>query len=426
MNIRPSQSNSSLSENLFYAGVLAFAATLPLAFFILNNIAAIVIVISWLWLLAQGKVRIRPAKSAYFFIFISLFIIYAVGVVYSTNIKEAFRQLEIMLLLLILPLVLGSVPPISKRKIMSIFLVFAVTSTLIALLCIVETLLRNYRLGFEFATHNAWYYSSEGLVQGFGFHPNYMAIYSLFTILILIQYIPFLYTPKRKYIIILVVVTICLHIAFIAALSARTQIFILLILVPLWILYYTLKYRRFKTGILLLVLCTGLISTSIMVSPILKEKFKGLLNIDVDQDNEKFSASLRIQKWRSAYNIFKENPIIGVGTGDMQDRLQIEYYNNNYEIPYTLRYTAHNQYLDTAARLGIIGLLSLIACLLYPMVRSVKTKDILYFSFLLIIFISLIPEMVLTLNKGVAFYAFFNSIMAFHSDNFSNDAPPIH
>lgn len=416
MNNSLHQNSGSLCAKLFNASLLVYAATLPVSYFVINNLAAIALAISWLLLLIQGKVRFPSFRSKYLYIFSSLFLVYAVGALYSTNLKEAMWQLEIMMLLFVLPLILGTVPPISPKRFKQVILVFAASTTLIAILCIIETLLRNYKKGFELAAYNAWYYSSESLVEGFGFHPNYMAIYSLFTIVLLLY---LLGSNNRKNIglntIVPSIFVIFLHIVFIALLSARTQIIILILLSLLWIGYYAYKYKKVKIGVLLMILCIGMITSSIAVSPILREKFKGLLGVSVDQDNEKFSASLRFQKWNSAYNIFKENPIFGIGTGDMQERLQTEYKKNNYDLAYSLQYTAHNQYLDTAGRLGIIGLISLLACLLYPMYKSFISGDILYLSFLLIISISFIPEMVLTLNKGIAFYAFFNSMLAFHS-----------
>lgn len=113
--------------------------------------------------------------------------------------------------------------------------------------------------------------------------------------------------------------------------------------------------------------------------------------------------------------------IFGVGTGDGQgylDRTYIKYGlytgNPNFNDRGYLGYNAHNQYFQYLLSLGIIGLLTYIVNLLVPVILAIRHLNYLYLFFLLLFAAGSITESNLCTQKGVVFFAFFNSMFAFH------------
>jgi O-antigen ligase len=101
-----------------------------------------------------------------------------------------------------------------------------------------------------------------------------------------------------------------------------------------------------------------------------------------------------------------------VGTGDIKDELKKVYKEREYIYPYERNYNAHNQYLQTWAALGTIGLLSLLGifglCVLEGLFRGN------YFFFLLTVNVAVacVTESILEVQAGVVFLTFFVALVA--------------
>ena len=155
--------------------------------------------------------------------------------------------------------------------------------------------------------------------------------------------------------------------------------------------------------------------------PVIKERFMLALGIEqkdvwINQygDGKGVIQDVRPLKWKCAWNVIKENWFLGVGTGDGQEELQLQYKRINFDIAFNEEYNTHNQYLQTWLGLGLVGLLLLISCLIFPAISAFQRKNYLYMSFLMLFSICCITESMLCRQNGIVFYAFFNSIFAFH------------
>ncbi|HTF81606.1 MAG TPA: O-antigen ligase family protein [Cytophagales bacterium] len=83
--------------------------------------------------------------------------------------------------------------------------------------------------------------------------------------------------------------------------------------------------------------------------------------------------SERKYQWDAAMALIIKHPIAGVGQGDVVDSLQQEYKDMYWDIGYTHRYHAHNQYLQTFIGLGLLGFISLVFMIFYPFVFYKQT-----------------------------------------------------
>jgi O-antigen ligase len=125
-------------------------------------------------------------------------------------------------------------------------------------------------------------------------------------------------------------------------------------------------------------------------------------------NNSTSSTPERILIWKSSLEIIRDHLVFGVGTGDVKDELLKKYKEKNQAILLEHRLNTHDQYLETFIALGFTGFLMLLAMLILPAIRAVKTGQYLYFVFIIVFSFNILVESMLEIQAGVVFYAFFN------------------
>jgi O-antigen ligase len=128
----------------------------------------------------------------------------------------------------------------------------------------------------------------------------------------------------------------------------------------------------------------------------------------------------RIEFWRAARGIIKENLIAGVGTGDMPQAYRQQYSILNSKLDERHRLRAHNQYLAIGVAFGLIGLLYFLFALTAPMIMTKKYRDYFYVTFIIIALLSMISEDTLETQAGATFFAFFNIFFLMRKDEEKN------
>lgn len=124
----------------------------------------------------------------------------------------------------------------------------------------------------------------------------------------------------------------------------------------------------------------------------------------------------RIQFWKAAIGIIKENPLIGIGTGDVKEEFLKQYDKMNSPLKKEFRKPAHNQYLTMTVAFGVLGLCWFIFSLIYPVIAEKKLFDYFYITFFIIALLSMLTEDTLETQAGVSFFAFFNCVLLFGMD----------
>lgn len=122
------------------------------------------------------------------------------------------------------------------------------------------------------------------------------------------------------------------------------------------------------------------------------------------------SVMLRWLYWKTGFEIIKEHPIIGVGTGDVQDVFNEKHQADGIVSEKYWR-RAHNQYLTYFITYGVIGGIYFLFFLFYPIVKQNRTNDLMYVSFFSIVLLSMLTEDTLETQVGITFFAFFNTLL---------------
>jgi O-antigen ligase len=171
------------------------------------------------------------------------------------------------------------------------------------------------------------------------------------------------------------------------------------------------------------ILITGLV----FLFPKNRERFKEAINY---KDQYGFGRpqwgeqQMRPLIWSCALELVSDSPLLGVGTGDVQDQLQECYVERDYVsllIWEPTRFNGHNQFIEITIGQGIIGFLILLASLIIPAVIAFKENNRFYLLFIILIGVSFLTESLLERQNGVVFFAFFNSLLFFN--RLSDDSP---
>lgn len=118
----------------------------------------------------------------------------------------------------------------------------------------------------------------------------------------------------------------------------------------------------------------------------------------------------RIDIWKDAISVIKENPIIGVGVGDRDETLMARYRirMEKEDVP---RLNCHNQYLDTWVSTGILGLIILLCLMGLPIYIGWKQKNPLIVLFIIMMGASALFESILDRLIGIQVFSFFYGLL---------------
>ncbi len=98
------------------------------------------------------------------------------------------------------------------------------------------------------------------------------------------------------------------------------------------------------------------------------------LSESVDDPARLSSLGARLEMWRAARLMILDNPVLGVGTGGFQITATKYYENGGWSNDLPTRNGPHNQYLNSWASRGIIGLIATVLILVGPFIYCLRVR----------------------------------------------------
>lgn len=126
------------------------------------------------------------------------------------------------------------------------------------------------------------------------------------------------------------------------------------------------------------------------------------------------SVAMRFEFLKTGLYIFKNNPVIGTGTGDVQHEFQKAYIETNNPLPEHYRYRAHNQFLTAAITFGTPGLILFLLCFIISVKTATRMQNKFFILFAALAAISMLSEDTLETQIGVTFFSAFFFIFLFN------------
>ncbi|OYT11155.1 MAG: hypothetical protein B6I18_05380 [Bacteroidetes bacterium 4572_112] len=113
----------------------------------------------------------------------------------------------------------------------------------------------------------------------------------------------------------------------------------------------------------------------------------------------------RIELWSVATELISENPIFGIGTGDI-NKAYADILEQKHSSLAGMGLRSHNQYLNAFVSMGIIGFIVFLFSLFYPAYLAKANENPFLFYFIIIIATSMLWEDTIESQVGVSVYAF--------------------
>jgi tRNA(Arg) A34 adenosine deaminase TadA len=122
------------------------------------------------------------------------------------------------------------------------------------------------------------------------------------------------------------------------------------------------------------------------------------------------SLSQRLEFIKTGWHIFLENPIFGIGTGDVEDAFKHQYRLDNSRLLPEFRHRTHNQYLTFLIAFGVIGFVLFLIAWIFPVIKKNAFQNYFFMVFFIIASLSMISEDSFETLTGSAFIATFYSL----------------
>jgi O-antigen ligase len=337
-----------------------------------------------------------------------------IGLLYTQNINDGLFRIQNSSMLFLYPLIFGTVKTDIKKTIRIVTETFIATFFVTCLVCVGVAF---YKFSKDGSAHH---FSGHPLVQWMTY-PYIFSLSCMVATIFLYEKLrhntsdsqPLLRTPK------VVVLLAVFFSAFIFLVSIK-QVIISWVVVTMLYAYVLTKSKRFFFGLVVLIFAMAL--CAVLFVPALNKKVKEVVNtsentipLDTDGSLGRTWDGIAVRKaiWACALDAIAQNPWLGVGTGDSQDKLQEAYEARQFYFASRYNtYNAHNQYLQLLLDFGIVGLiLFLSAHFIIPLYRL--RASLVFITFSLCVLLMFFTESMLELNKGILLYSFFSSFLIF-------------
>lgn len=346
--------------------------------------------------LIKSKVLLMPAL---------LFLIYVLGIFFTQNINNGLKDLISKFPLLLFPLFLATLR-IEKDDLIKIAVSFGVGVLALGIILFGKALFDFYKDG----NTDVFFYASFTRKL----HPTYFTVFMNVALIFLLEFIYVRAKPFSKVLMWLFFVLFLFGVLEIILASSRMAIIGAGVSVMYWCIY-SVFFRKVISirSVLLIIGIPVLLFLGINKLFSSQNRFRAIETyVASNVKSDEGSIEARVNIWKASLSLIKENLFTGVGTGDVDEELHKLYVNENLAYALSKNLNMHNQFIQTFVAVGIFGFLLLCSLMIIPGLMALKRGDVLFSSFLLIVFLNCITESFLERQAGMLLFSFFYALFA--------------
>lgn len=363
-----------------------------------------IIVLGLTWIITRAytdKIKVIATKPLALAVIV-YFLIHIISVSYSDNSHLAWKDVQLKITLLLMPLFMLSTSLFSQKLRQALLKIFAISMAVMASADLVYAY-SDYLVSDDV---NVFFYKSlpHFLVN----KPHYVAWHYSFALFVVFFE---LFQKKSKWFFWTLIALILL--ISLVLLSSRAYLFAfgLVLLISIVKLMQTYKYStKRKLAVILIAIALPIFS---LLIPQIKSRIvdtfvevKELFGTDTNKET-----NARVYIWKYAYDLILQKPITGYGVGDAKAELNVAlrdckamFWDGKQNIPiYAKNYNFHNQFLQSWAEVGLIGFLLLLYIILRPF--YLKDQHPLFLIFIGLTFVGFMTESMFERQAGVVFFA---------------------
>lgn len=382
-----------------------------------NNVCIILLVVIWM---ADGNFKSKwkqLVQARWIWPFLIYYLLLVVGLIFTNDVENGLFTLDKKIGFFILPILAATEICLQEEFVNFLKRSFVYSCVGVIAVCLAAAtyfFIQNGTIAnFDFSTNEifktihpdasqAWlHFSYIQLGYWAGFHPAYLSMYLVFSLVIL-------FTENysgRKELIIHFMLGLLMA-SFIALLSSRMAI--LSFGVSAAYLTATKIREKEAKGILPIVSVSVFLALFLWLNPVARFRIIEEPMMTTYQANKKVtqwnSVSYRLLEWEGSWSLIKAHWLGGVGTGGGALAMKNFYAHYN-SSTVGLDYNAHNQYLQTWMESGLLGLLAFLGCLGIGLLRLPDNPS--YAGFILIFSLMCLTESMGERQKGIVFFTLF-------------------
>ncbi len=335
---------------------------------------------------------------------IGFYLLYCIGMFYSTDLKEGFKDLIIKLPLILLPIAVCLLPKriITKKRLWGLFFAFALG------LIVMQVYLLIMALSNAFSVEGFKVYKILYVNLAQKYHPTYLSLFTSFAFL-------FSYFLPLKYIVKSTKKAFSLKLIFMlwlslynVLLSSRIGIIAMFLAFIVIIFNEIVIRKRFINTLAYFFVSLFFVFSSFAVNTINKRFDDIVTNTQIEKNKDKKlnnAVSQRSFIYKNAGELIAKNLVFGAGTGDVKNVVQEFYLEKG--VNFKTYLNPHNQFIQIAVAIGVVGLIFFILMLLL-FSWSFWNKGGLIFLFSIgMLCVYMMTESIIERQQGVHFVAFY-------------------
>lgn len=397
-------------KNIHLIGIYVFATyplfnlklqTLLMAFFGVTTITSFYL---------NGTFNTFRNDTKKIILFLMPFIGLLIGLIYTDNISEGLKVIERSLSFIAFPLIFILIPfQHTQKERNTIIYIFSISLILITAYSFVNIGLVGFRELYS-GQANSYFKFRTDFETYSKLHPVYVNYMYGLASLFLLHLIRDKIAKKEDFLdifLVLLVVLILTIFAFIIA--SRTALISLITCSFLLLLFTDALSKKIKT-IILSVGATVLIGFYFFI-PSLQERVNETASLFKKDTTKENGTSVRKEIFTCTKTLLTENFIVGLGTGDVDDALQVCYDKNNLKESSSKGFNTHNQYFDYWLKGGLFTLGALILLMFNIGIEIKEQKLVLIVLFISICFLT---ENILNRQVGIITTCFWLGLLFFN------------
>jgi O-antigen ligase len=332
------------------------------------------------------------------------YFLYCIGMFYTTDLKEGFRDLNIKLPLILLPIVACLLPKriITKKRLWNLFLAFALGLIVLQVYLLVIAFSNAFSTDV-FDVKQLFYTKLAGK-----YHSTYLSLFTSFA-LVYSYLLPFKYIAKstKKAFTIKFVFILWLSI-YNVLLSSRIGIIAMFLAFVVIMFNELVIKRRLLNTLTYLFVCIVFVLSSFAVNNINKRFDNMAAKTQIEENKDKKlndGVSQRSFIYKNAGELIERNLVFGAGTGDVRATVQEFYLEKG--VNFKTYLNPHNQFIQTAVAIGVVGLIFFIVMLLSFSLSFWNKNGLLFLFSIGMLCVYMMTESIIERQQGVHFVAFY-------------------
>lgn len=393
------------SELVSFGFLLVMLAFIPISKAVVS-LAEAMLAVSWLIGFSNHEIRSRRVQTfkstPYLWFFPVLFLMYPLGLLYTSDLKEGLSELNGKHYFFSLPVIVATLK-LSRDQLRWLFLIFAISNVFVAI-----------TVFYIVATGNDYLHGSTHIPSAFEQRPR-ASLFLCFSIFILAEYVYSKYKELSNEAITTLVIFGGMLLAGLILMKGRIGQLGFVILTPLFLTYYLQKSRpKLWHWAMAASLTLVLGATMYLAFDTVRQPFDEAVNefkesqLGYPTSEPSYSSiGQRIAFYEEYWPLFVENLWFGVGTGDLIVEGKPLFEDQRFKIPFQ---KPHNQFFETAIQFGLVGLVLLLV-VWYLTIRSFNPSfRKLGYMFSILLFVSMWSDSTLGTQGGISFFMVFTTL----------------